>query len=139
MAGGEGARALAEEGDAKVAGPTGLRGSIREAPAETTRGLREPAVTGGKELRRRLCSPVAAFGRKFGPRNGLRSRVKGAGAPGWWGDADAQALTAVARWSGVPTVAQRRCGGGATRREVLGFGSTTKVGMGTQGGLGVVR
>jgi hypothetical protein len=33
---------------------------------------------------------------------------------------------AEARWSGVPTVVQRRCCGGATRRGVLGFGGAAK-------------
>jgi hypothetical protein len=44
MSGGGEDRAPAGRGDAEVAGPSGLRGSTRGAPAEATRGLRGPAV-----------------------------------------------------------------------------------------------
>jgi hypothetical protein len=43
---------------------------------------------------------------------------------------------AGARWSGVPTVVQRRCCGGATQRGVLGFGSAAKDRDRNAGGFG---
>jgi hypothetical protein len=45
--------ALAEEGDAEVAGPSGSRGSIREALAEVVRGLGRPKTHWRRGIARR--------------------------------------------------------------------------------------
>jgi hypothetical protein len=80
--GGEGDRALAEEGDAEVAGPSGLRGSIREAPAEATRGLRGPAVHRRQAIAAAAVLTCGGLREKFGPNNRPESRVEGTEAPG---------------------------------------------------------
>jgi hypothetical protein len=138
-AGGEGARALAEEGDAEVAGPSGLRGSIREAPAETTRGLKELAV----HRRQRIAAAAVLTGGGLWEKIRTEERAEvageGAGAPGWWGDADAQALTgrgAVERRAhgGTEEVRRRSDTEGGPRVRERHQGRD-----GNAGGLGVVR
>jgi hypothetical protein len=91
-----------------VAGPSGLRGSIREAPAEATKVLRGPTV-----LRRQAIAAAAVLTcddlrEKFGHNSRPESRVKGAGVPGWRGEADAGAR------AGRGAV-KRRAHGGAER------------------------
>jgi hypothetical protein len=66
-----------------VAEPSGLRGSIREAPAEATKVLRGPSV-----LRRQAIAAAAVLTyddlrEKFGHNSRPESRVKGARVPGW--------------------------------------------------------
>jgi hypothetical protein len=80
--GGVGDRALAEEGDAEVTGPSGLRGSIREATAEATRGLRRPTVHRQQAIAAAAVLTCGSLREKFGPHNRPESRVEGAEAPG---------------------------------------------------------
>jgi hypothetical protein len=75
--------ALAEEAAAGVAGVLGWCRSAPGTPVEVAEGSGRRGAHRRRAISAAVDLPAAVLRGKFRPRNGPKSRVKGAGAPGW--------------------------------------------------------